>query len=556
MPIPRIHPLPAPAPLSSGPESVDSPYVTSIEAARRVRIALPAAGYSWQAAAAFAAAAAVVSAALFLRLYDLQPYAAVPDHYDRLTDAARIVSGRLPESRFYPPGAAFIFAIPVALGSDSMITLQVTTAIFGAALVALAYFGVAKLTGDRLAAVCTAALVAVHPLFVEYSRSGFTDIVQTFMTVLLVFLVPWLKGRPLPAFVAYGALFALLVLQRPTNLVVAAPLAVYWLSLNGTGVHPGRIVRALTAPHVLATAATAIGLCAVSVLAGNWSSGGYGNVITTENFAANVVYYARMTVGWSLGAVIVPLAAVGCRCLWRTDRGLLLAGAALLFVLPLTYAPFYFQNWRYMMPTIFVVLMLASLGISSLLTAGSETRLRRFGRVLAAGSMLLVMGSLTNAAGGVVGGWPEASRESDWGLAQEVVAYTRALPDEALLISPVTRTLGGEQDRLQMLDLMEVSAAERDPDRVRRIVLATIAGAAVQGRDVYYLYSHIEDYKRIFSRDWDDFQLYFRSIEDAYTVTEVFRTEARRFGKEDPWVLYRVTPKPEQQAPEPAAAAP
>src|SRR5687767_10920466 len=45
----------------------------------------------------------VVLLALFLRVYALNMVAWVPDSYDRLGDAGRLASGRLPQSTIYPP---------------------------------------------------------------------------------------------------------------------------------------------------------------------------------------------------------------------------------------------------------------------------------------------------------------------------------------------------------------------------------------------------------------------------------------------------------------------
>ena len=489
--------------------------------------------------------AAILVGALLLRVYDLQPYAWVPDQYDRLADAKLIASGHLPQSRIYPPGGALVFALPVGFVSNSLLTLQAVTVGFGVALVCLAYFATWHATRDRLAAVLAAGGCAVLPMFVYLARSGALDIAIVFLIALSVFLLPALRGRPLGWFAACGALLALLVSIRLTNAVLVVPLVIYWLALSETGFDPRRMIGAVTARGVLVAAATFVGLMLPSLFVGRWYATGSDGVVTFDSVLANLSVFAKYALVWPLTPLVVPAAAFGFRRLWQMDRPLSLAIAALTILWPLSYAPFYFTSWRYAAPVTFFVLFLASVGWASLLaTAGQpEGRIRKGARLLAGGSLACFALFLVTSSMMVTARWPTYAAESDAGLAREVAPVLDGLDETSLVVSAVARAFAAEETPVAFLDVMELSLATNDSDATTTTVVGAIQEALAGGRDVYFLFSNFEADRKKFGRPSDNFRFYFEEVQKSFALTEVFRTKLAHDGRL-PWVLYRIEQGP------------
>jgi hypothetical protein len=483
----------------------------------------------------------LVVLAIFLRAYQLEPYAYVPDQYDRLADARLMLSGKLPESQIYPPGAALVLVLPIAIFSASLMTIQAVTAAFGIALVPLAYLGVARLTGDRRAAVLLAGFCALSPLLILYSRAGYFDVVVTFLVALAVFLVPALRGRSLLAFVGYGLLLALLVNFRPSNAVLLPGLALYWLALSGAGLRPTSILRELLSAPLLTFAATFAAVCAISVVAGQWFGGGYSGLVSFERFLPNLLgYLAYMASDW-LGLLVVPPAVYGALTLWRTNRPLFGAVAWILCAWPLAHAPFLFEDGRYMAPPLFFTMLLAALGFSALLRpAGAARSLApKVVTVYAAMSLALLALMFGINAALVPSGWHDNATESDAGLAGEMRPVVERLGSDAVLVSSVTRALADVKPQPEFFDLFDRSLAYQD-----RLEGATVNAQAMRealdaGRDVYYLYSHMEADDTRIGGVFDGHDVYFDVVSREFSLTEVYRTEALRNGR-TPWVLYRV----------------
>jgi hypothetical protein len=483
----------------------------------------------------------LVAVAIFLRTAQLEPYAYVPDQYDRLADARLMLSGKLPQSQIYPPGAALVLVLPIAVFSASLMTIQGVTAAFGVALVPLAYLGVMRLSGDRRAAILLAGFCALSPLLILYSRAGYFDVAVTFLVALAVFLVPALRGRSLLAFVAYGFLLALLVNFRPSNAVLIPGILLYWLALSHTGLRPAAILRELLSAPLLTVAATFAATCAVSIVAGQWFGGGYSGLVSFDRYLPNLVgYLADTSSGW-LSPLVVPPALYGALRLWRTNRPLLGAVAWILCAWPLAHAPFLFADGRYMAPPLFFTMLLAAFGFSALLRPAAARGLAaKVVPVYAAMTLALLTLMFGVNAALVPSGWHQNATESDAGLAREIRPVVEGLGSDAVLVSSVTRALQDATPHPEFFDLFDRSLAYKD-----RLAGATANAEAMRdalesGRDVYYLYSHMEADDTSIGGVFEDHHLYFEAVSREFTVTEVYRTEALRNGT-SPWVLYRVT---------------
>lgn len=484
----------------------------------------------------------LVVVTIFLRAYQLEPYAYVPDQYDRLADARLMLSGMPPESQIYPPGAALVLVLPIAVFSASLMTVQGVTATFGVALVPLSYLGVARLTGDRRAAVLLAGFSALSPLLILYSRAGYFDVVVTFLVALSVFLVPALRGRSLLAFAAYGFLLALLVNFRPSNAVLLPGVTLYWLALSGAGQRPANVLRELISTPLLTVAATFAAVCALSIVAGQWFGGGYSGLVSFDRYLPNLLdYLAYMTSHW-LAVLVVPPALYGALRLWRTNRPLLGAIAWILGAWPLAHAPFLFEDGRYMAPPLFFTMLLAAVGFSALLRApGNQRGLGAKVVPVYAVMTLALLGLLFGVNAVLVpSGWHDRATESDAGLAEEVRPVVEGLGSDAVVVSSVTRALAEVKPHPEFFDLFDRSLANKDRQEGATANARAMREALDAGRDVYYLYSHMEADDARIGGVFEDHDVYFEVVSREFSLTEVYRTEALRNGR-TPWVLYRVT---------------
>src|SRR5687767_9624011 len=86
---------------------------------------------------------------LFLRLYNFEVVAWIPDSYDRLADATRLANGQLPQSRLYPPAISLLMAPLFTVLPNSFETMQILIIACGVGLILLAYIAALKLTADK-----------------------------------------------------------------------------------------------------------------------------------------------------------------------------------------------------------------------------------------------------------------------------------------------------------------------------------------------------------------------------------------------------------------------
>ena len=482
----------------------------------------------------------ILAGGVFLRLYNLQPFAWVPDQYERLIEAKELLSGELPDSVIYPPGVTLLLAPFVALLGPTEGTMQAMTIVFSLALVPVAYLWVWRTTSDRLAATLLAGACAAAPAFLEPARGGSVDSVVTLLVVVALLLVPSLKGRGVLAFLGYGLLLALLFNIRPTNVFLVAPLVVYWLTENGVSWRPMAVARALLSKELIAVGVALALPCAVSVLAGNWYGGAYGGLLSFDQFSSNLTEYWRQIVATWLGLLLlcVPV-AVGLVELWRTRRPLALGLVSFLAIWPVVHSPFLFAAARYMEPAVVAWLFLAATGVSAAF-AGRKLAARKIPRVWCIASLpwfclLLGLGSAF-----MVVEWDDQAAQSDAGLAAEMKPVLRELPREALMISAVTRAFSEDDFSIEYADLFDQAVEFKDKQAGVSDLGERTRSALAAGRQVYYLYSHMEADNRIFGGVWDSFRAYFDGLDEDFEMTEVHRTQHRRGGKE-PWVLFQVS---------------
>jgi hypothetical protein len=481
----------------------------------------------------------VITAAV-LRLYDLDAYGWVPDHYERLADARRIVSGELPDSRVYPQGASLIFALPIAI-SDSLITTQVVVALFGVAMVPLAYWGGMRLLKDQTAALLLAVIVALDPLQIWAARTGFIDTIVASLIILLIFTLPLMKGRGVAAFMAYGLLVGLLVLIRPTNAIVIPPLIFYWLAISRTGWNPVQVGRSLLTRPILAASVAFAAFVAVAVATGNWLFGGYSSdMLTLDYVAVNLVKTVAASFRGILGlALIAPAMVVGARRLWKSDRPFLATVAFFCVLWAVVHAPFSFFNDRYMLPITFFVLMLASLGWVSMLARTTPrliTPARAFGMYTAA-TLVLAFGV---AGAEKVFSWPDEAALSDAGMAEQIRPQLQDLAPGALVVSVVTDAVERDNSHLDYLDLFALASLELDKEIGAGTVNDIVAGALAECRPVYYLQSRYEQPAQLYGGIWDGFRTYFEAVGRDFAMTTVWRSE--RHPEDAPWILFSVAP--------------
>jgi hypothetical protein len=501
---------------------------------------------------ALVALAAVLAGAVFLRLYAYNAFAWVPDQYERLIEARELLSGQMPDSVIYPPGATILLAPFVALLGPTEGAMQALTVFCGIALVPLAYAWAWRTTHDRLAAVLLAAACAMAPSVLIPARNGYVDSIVTLLIIAAFFLVPFLKGRGLYAFAGFGLLLALLFNIRPTSVFVAPPLVLYWLAESGTSWRPAPVFRALLSKELIVTALALAIPCGVSVLAGNWYGGGYGGLVAFDRFFHNLAQYWDWIVFTRLGLIFlsVPL-LIGAVQLWRTRPSLALGILSFLALWPVAHSPFYFADGRYMAPAVVLALFLAALGFSKAIAGLAPMRaLTRLWSVTALAALVALFG----LSDGIM--LVEAdlrAAQSDAGMAAEMRPFLEDLAPNALVISAVTRAFHNDGIPGEYVDLFDQAVEFRGKAEGAADLRARANAVLSAGRPVYYLYSHMEADNRVFGGVWDRFQAYFDALDADFEMTEVQRTKHRRGGKE-PWVLFKVSaPNPLENMAPPAA---
>ena len=485
-----------------------------------------------------AAFAAILACAAFMRLFHLEAYAWVPDQYERLIEAKALLAGHLPNSIIYPPGASLLVTPSVALLGPTPAAMQTMTAVLGIALVPLVYVWVIKSTADRAAALALAAACAVAPALVLPARSGQVDVPVTVLVVLAFMLVPWLRGRSLHVFFGFGLLLALLFNIRPTAVSVVPSLALYWLAGLEVALRPKPALAAVFSKEMMAAALGLSLPCAVSMLGGNWYGGAYGGLLSFDAFAHNMTYFWDSILLTWFGVVFFLFpAAVGLVYLWQDRRPLALGLGSFLIVWPASHSPFLFAEARYMAPAVVVLLFLVACGVSA--AVSRRIALPIVGRVWCAMSLFSLSALFLLGSGLLLADWHTIASRTSAGAGAQMRPVLQALPSDAVVISAVTRTFQADGIPVEYVDLFDQSVKFRE----REAGVADLDGrtrrAVAAGRPVYYLYSHMENDRRLFGGIWGSFHAYFDGLSRGFEMVELARVQQGPQGDE-PWILYQL----------------
>jgi len=306
--------------------------------------------------------AALTLVALLLRTYNFALLSWVPDGYEQLDATKRLLALDFPLSRIYSPGVAVVMAPFLLFLPRTLEGMQYVMIGSGVLLVPLAYVAMLRLTGDRVAATFLALALTFAPASVYQSRDPHYDPIVTLLLRLSIALLPVLRGRGIGAFVAYGALLALLVNIRPVNLAALPALLIYWGALHFEARGTAGALRAVLAPKVIVAGLTVVVLTIVGIVFGGWWGEAARAPMTLQKFPEHLVIYYVATFGGIPGVIVAPLAMVGARRWWREQRPLLLALLFVIAVWPLVHALFYWTQTRYMLPSQLCVWVLAAAG--------------------------------------------------------------------------------------------------------------------------------------------------------------------------------------------------
>jgi hypothetical protein len=287
----------------------------------KLAITRPAAGASdigasiaaraWPLVRAAAVPAAIVLLALLLRVCRLELQAWTPDTYEQLTAGRRLVAGEFPISGFYPPGVAITLAPAFLFFPQTLATLQGVIIGSSLVLVVVAYFTMRSATKNRSAPVLFALGVALAPQIVYFSRDGLFDVINTAWIVSAILVVPWLRGRSLLVFAAYGALLAVAMNIRATNPAFLPALVIYWTDIGRVG-FDRRAIRSALACRPVAVAGAAM-VASYALLA--YAGGSLGHAashppVTFEHAGENTAFYALAELGDVLSAPLILVLAV------------------------------------------------------------------------------------------------------------------------------------------------------------------------------------------------------------------------------------------------------
>ena len=510
------------------------------------------AAHAWPAIRASAVPAAIVLLALILRTVRLELQAWTPDTYEQMNAAHRLVAGQIPVSGFYPPGVAIVLAPAFVFFPQTLATQQSVIIAWSLVLIVVAYIAARHATPDRIAPVLLAFGVATAPQFVYFSRDGLYDAINAAWIVTAILVVPWLRGRSLPTFVAYGVLLAIAISIRASNPAFLPAIVIYWAGIAGAGLNPAAIWRStFRRGPVVAGIAMVISFAFFAFIGG---AAGHlrGSPITLQYAAAHIVYYAGSEFGGPLGAILlVPLAELGSTYLWSRNRPLLCASIYMLAIFPLVHVPLPFESSRYMLPSLVFALLLAAYAPAAVVavTARQPVRTRHAWRALAAGPVLLLGVYFIAYDTVTLAHWPDSAARSDEAAYRQLRPVVAALPAGSLLISTGVRGVRDGDAHVEYLDLIDFSLSTGNtPQRVDEIMQRVDASLA-QGRSVYYLYTRVEGVTGTFAASGPGYQAYFDAVSQRFHVDEVFASNVKHFR------LYKIDP-PSRAEPHSGAALP
>lgn len=488
----------------------------------------------------WASLAAIVGFGLFLRLYGMDGVITYyPDSYSQLRAVENLLSADFPLSYLYPPGVALFLAPFFAVLPNTLTTLQAAVTTAGIALIVVAYAASRATTGDGRAALFFAAAVAIGTTFVFYSRVAFFDVINTLLIALSLFLAPAVARRGPAALLPYGLLVFATVTVRFTNLIILPALLLASLAA-GTQPLSFRLVldqlrsrATLTVGFIVAALYAAYVATTIESLT-RFSNAETGSIVDFGGYLPRLGQYiqANLTGSWEtfsleaglLAMTVLIFAAVGAHRLWHTNRGLLIPIAFLILVWSPVHAVYEVFNSRYVMPSFFLVLLLATLGLSVGLQWW-RTLERPWQRVGLA--TLLACGVTLYAARQIsqdllfYQDWPEG-REVAYNDLRIVLSDLEG--DRSVLVSSQSLAVDRANPAMTNYDLLVHSETYGiNSDSTARLV-SYVEERHAEGKTVYYHYTEFEDVQSRFRKYELGFDAYFAALQREFSVRELVRS--------------------------------
>jgi hypothetical protein len=332
---------------------------------------------------------------------------------------------------FYPPGYPLHLAAAGILGGWEFAPHFVSP-LAALLLVVATYFLARELSLSRLLALVSAAIFAGCAVLLFLAVQAMSDVVSALWATAAVLFA--LRSRKRDAWAAAaGAAFGMAVLVRPTNALLALPLA---------------LALAWRPKTLVFFAAGGLPFAAIQL---RWNAVIYGGPLRTgystivggafawSNFPERFVHYARTVA--QLFSPLVPLAwlAVGAdRRVPRRDRALLLLWVAAYLLLYCFWGPY--EAWWYTrfllpaFPALVVAAVLVGRDLLRLLPEVSTGPLRSSHLALAAAAVLLV--TVANAEYRRIRQWKPlgiAEGEQIYPLCMDLVRSK--VPERSLIVS-------------------------------------------------------------------------------------------------------------------------
>ena len=487
----------------------------------------------------WAALSAIVGAGLFLRLYRLEGFTTYyPDSYAQLRAVENLLSASFPLSYLYPPGVSLFLAPFFAVLPNSLVTLQAVVMTAGLALVAVAYAASQAATGDRRAALLFAAAVALSVTFVFYSRVALFDVINTLLIALSLFLAPVVIRRGAWALVPYGILVFVTITVRYTNLVILPALFLAALGLSARPLSRRIVIDQLrsraTLTVGLVVAALYLVYAATTIESFTRFTNSSGSILDFGGYLPRLARYAQANLTglgggfrWEDGLMalaVFAFAIVGAQRLWRTNRGLLIPIAFLIIVWSPVHAVYEIFVGRYAMPSFFLVLLLATFGLSISL-AWWRSLDRPWQRVgLAA---LIASGVTIFAAGQLAQDYllyqdPAEGREVAYNDVRRVLQDLDG--ERSVLISSQLLAVDRANPSLAHYDLLVHSETYGINDGSTERLVSYVEERHGEGMTLYYHYTEYEDVRSRFRKYELGFDAYFAALEREFAVRELMRS--------------------------------
>jgi len=489
---------------------------------------------SWPAVRSAAVLAGIVLLALFLRTYRLE-IMTIGDTYEQLAATGKLLSADFPISKIYPAGVAVIMAAPMSVLPRTTATVEGIVLVCSVALVVTAYVATRKTTGDVIAATALSLAIACSPRMVFYARIEFFDAINALAIVLAVFVVPALRGRAVAVFIAYAAALAVIVSIRATNIVVLPAIIIYWIDPGRRWPASWDWARALLRKEIIVAVATFVACSAVLALVASSVSQASNAPYSAQGYPGRVAFYEIFVFSDYAAILVLPLAALGAVRLWKRNPTVVLVSVYIALAWPASHAVVPFFNDRYMLPAVYFGSFLAAHGASDAIR-------RSAGRaVLRATCVTILLGFVASQLAVdayLLKGWPDRAATGYEAAFREMRPRIGGLRDGSLIVTAQAGGLRYRDRHVEYLDLVNQSIPGGVNDRNIQTTLQSIRAAQNEGREVYYMYSDIEDGAK--SERGLNYYSYFTAVEGKFSMTEIYRAVSM-----DKFRLYRVgAPRP------------